>query len=95
MRGIVNAFILSCLNEPKMEGLRTFIMTSTYCLDRSMGVYRSQQWGVTGQLFFLWNFDYHFGNIFKEITVLLALGNPRHGKTIKNWTQRLNFNVSH
>lgn len=52
-------------------------------------------WEVTGQLFFLWNFDYHFGNIFKEIMILHALGNPRHGKTIKNWAQRLNFNLSH
>lgn len=43
---------------------------------------------------FHWNFDYHFGNIFKEITVLLALENPCNGKTIKNWAQRLNFNLT-
>lgn len=51
MRGIVDAFILSLLNESKAGGLRTFIMTSTYCPDLSMRVYGSQHWKDTGQLF--------------------------------------------
>lgn len=34
-------------------------------------------------------------NILRETIILLALGHPHHDKSINNWAQRLNFNLSH
>lgn len=88
MGGILDAFILSCLSELKTEGLRTFVMTSTFCPDTSIGK-------LLGNSFSFGILTITLGTFLRKSWLLLALSNPRHGKTIKNWAQRLNFNLSH
>lgn len=62
-----------------------------------MGVRRGQNWEIIDQLFIYFSrvLAITLINILRETIILLALGHPRHDKSINNWAQRLNFNLSH
>lgn len=69
-------------------------MTTNYYLDIFMGVCRSQNWEMIEQLYLLQSTK-TLGNILKETIILLALSNLHLDKSIKDWAQRLTFNLSH
>lgn len=62
-----------------------------------MGVRRGHNWEIIDQLFIYFSrvLAITLVNILRETIILLALGHPCHDKSINNWAQRLNFNLSH